>query len=320
LRIVFLGGTGAIGCATASLARAAGDELFVAHSGAHEGPPDLPAVHLHGCHEELLAPDGQVERVRPDALIDSFFGGPQPGATAEKASRLVRFAARNGITRVVAISSTDVYRYCVEAGLNGGHDLTLLPSDPLPLTERSPVRPHDPRQHAHDNVRMEQALAEADFDGALTVLRLGMVYGRFLHAREATLVARAKAGERRLELPARGAQFFARVAVERVARAVHAATRRTADGLWACNVVDPYGWTYAGLAAEIARILGWSWEPVDVPFDPAGEPAHPFALASPCIFDDRRLRDVLGVTEPEPREALADMVRWLWEHLPAERA
>ena len=319
MRIVFLGGTGAIGAATAPLAAAAGDDLLVAHSGAWEGPADLAATHLHGTRDELLAPGGPVEQSAPDVLVDSFFASPAPGATAAKGEQLLRFAARTGVRRVVAISSTDIYRAGIEAGLNGGYGLTLLPSDPLPLTEDSALREPDPVQDEHDNVRMERALRATPFDGALTILRLGMVYGPFPHAREAELVARVKRGERRLELPGRGAQFFARVADERVGRAVHAATRREQPGVFVCNVVDPYGWTYAGLAAEVGRILDWRWEPVEVPFDPlADPPAHGFALASPCLFDDRRLREELGVPPdaPDPREALERLVRWLWEHLP----
>jgi nucleoside-diphosphate-sugar epimerase len=316
VRIVFLGGTGRIGRATAAAAAAGGDEFFVAHSGAHEGPPDLLATHLHGSRDELLAPGGPVERVKPDVLVDSFFAGPTPGATAAKGQGLVQFASRNDLRRLVAISSTDVYRYCIEAGLNGGYGLTLLPSDPLPLTEDSPLRDPDPSQDSHDNIRMEQALRESAFEGSITILRLGMVYGKFTDTREAGLVAKAKAGERRLELPARGAQFFARVDVDRVGLAIHASTRRSEPGIFTCNVVDPYGWTYAGLAAEIGRILEWKWEPIEVPFDPKAGPAHPFALASPCIFDDRRLRHNLNVTEPDPRTALEDLAQWLWEHLP----
>jgi nucleoside-diphosphate-sugar epimerase len=317
VRIVFLGGTGGIGATTAAVAAAAGDEIVVAHSGAHEGPPGLVATHLHGGHDELLAPGGPVERAGGDVLVDSFFGGPNPGATAVKAADLLNCAARSGIRRVVAISSTDVYRYCVEAGLNGGYALTLLPSDPLPIDEDAPLRESDPWQPDHDNIPMERALREADFEGSVTILRLGMVYGRHPMTREAALVAKVKARERRLQLPARGSQFFARVAIERVAAAVHTATRREEPGVWACNVVDPYGWTYAGLAAEIARLLDWTWEPVEVPFDPAGPPTHPFAVASPCVFDDRRLRGTLRVIEPDPREALRDLVHWLSEHLPA---
>jgi nucleoside-diphosphate-sugar epimerase len=284
-----------------------------------DGTDRLVATHLHGSRDELLAPGGPVERAEPDVLVDSFFGGPDAGATAAKAQALLQCASRAGVQRVVAISSTDVYRYCIEAGLNGGYGLALLPSDPLPLREDSPLRDPHPAQDAHDNVPMERALREADFDGSVTVLRPGMIYGRFTHTREAGLVAAAKAGERRLELPARGAQFFARVSVDRVGLAVHAATRRSEPGVWACNVTDPYGWTYAGLAAEIGRILDWRWEPVEVPFDPTAEPSHPFAVASPCVFDDRRLRETLGVDGPDPRAALEAVVRWLWEALPVRR-
>jgi nucleoside-diphosphate-sugar epimerase len=320
VRIVFLGGTGPIGYATAAVSARAGDELFVAHSGAHEGPADLSATHIHGSRAALLAPGGPVSQARPDVLVDSFYGGPDPGATAAKATELLAFARRYEITRVVAISSTDVYRYCIEAGLNGGYGLTLLPSDPLPLTEDSPLREAHAAREGHDNIPMERALRETSFDGSIAILRLGMVYGKFAHTREAHLVGMVKAGERRLELPARGAQFFARVSADRVGLAAHAATRRDEAGVFTCNVVDPYGWTYAGLAAEVGRILDWEWEPVDVPFDATADSSHPFAVGSPCLFDDRRLRETLGVTEPDPRAALEDLVHWLAENLPERTA
>jgi nucleoside-diphosphate-sugar epimerase len=260
-----------------------------------------------------------VEQANADVLVDSFFGGPDRGATAAKARQLIDCAQRARVSAIVAISSTDVYRYCIEAGLNGGYGLTMLPSDPLPLTEQSPLRDADPAGDRHDNIPMEQALRESGWTGALTVLRLGMVYGRFTSTREAGLVAKVLAADRHLELPARGSQFFARVAVERVGRAVHSATQRRESGFWACNVVDPYGWTYAGLAAEIGRILDWEWNPIDVPFDPTRGPAHPFALASPCLFDDRRLTDELRVNEPDPRDALEDVVHWLRDNLAPAR-
>lgn len=125
-------------------------------------------------------------------MIDSFFGG----ATAVKADELVRFAGRAGVARLVAISSTDVYRYCIEAGLNGGYGLTLLPTDSLPLTEDSPLQEPDPTQQVHDNVRMEDALRSSELYGTVSILRLRMVYGRFADTREAGLVAKVKAGKR----------------------------------------------------------------------------------------------------------------------------
>jgi nucleoside-diphosphate-sugar epimerase len=129
--------------------------------------------------------------------------------------------------------------------------------------------------------------------------------------REWFFVEKVHQGERRLELPDGGAQFWHRVAVGRVGRAVIAALSRAPDGFWACNVVDPYDWSFAGLAHQVAGLLGWEWEPVRVPF---ADSDHPWQTAHPVLCSDRRLRDILGVTEPDPREALAETVRWLWDN------
>jgi nucleoside-diphosphate-sugar epimerase len=193
----------------------------------------------------------------------------------------------------------------------------LLPSDPLPLDEDSPLRttPFFGVED-HDNVAMERAIRDA----AITAraLRPGAIYGKGeLLARKWPPVRQIKQGIRKLELPGGGVQFFHRVLVERVGRAIVAAAERAPAGFWACNVVDPYDWTYAGLAREIGRILEWEWEPVAVSFAAA---RHPFRLASPLIVSDRRLREVLRVTEPDPRDALEATVRWYWEHGPAPGA
>src|SRR2546428_5038442 len=69
--------------------------------------------------------------------------------------------------------------------------------------------------------------------------------------------------------------------------------------------------TYAGLAKEVGRLLNWEWEPIIVPWDQAN---HPFKIQSPYFCSDARLRETLAVTEPDPRDALAQTVEWLWEH------
>jgi nucleoside-diphosphate-sugar epimerase len=160
----------------------------------------------------------------------------------------------------------------------------------------------------HDNTAMEAALIGA---GHVTVLRPGAIYGPHAEVREWTLVGRIRRGERRLELPDGGSQFWHRVAVERVGAAVTAALTNAPDGFWECNVVDPYDWSYAGLAGEIAELLDWEWNPVRVAF---GETDHPWQTAHPVLCSDRRLRETLGVCGPDPREALAETVRWLWDH------
>jgi hypothetical protein len=61
----------------------------------------------------------------------------------------------------------------------------------------------------------------------------------------------------------------------------------------------------------VAERLDWSWEPVEVP---SAEGDHPWNVRHPVIADTTRLREVLGVTEPDPLAATAAQIDWLWEH------
>jgi nucleoside-diphosphate-sugar epimerase len=306
MRVAFVGGTRFVGPVAVRHLREAGHEVAVAHTGAHEHDGVADVEHLHGTRDELLAPGGAVEAWRPDAIVDTFPGG----ATAEKARALAECARRSAVGHIVAVSSMDVYQHCVDAGLADFSGIVPFPRTPLPLDEAAPLRdgPYPGGSAAHDNTAMEAALHDA---GRVSVLRPGAIYGAGARVREWFFVERIHRGERRLELPDGGAQFWHRVAVERVGAAVAAALDRAPDGFWACNVVDPYDWSYAGLAAEIATLLDWEWEPVRVAFS---ECDHPWQTAHPVLCDDRRLRDVLDVTEPDPRAALAETVEWLWSH------
>lgn len=308
MRVMFIGGTGPLGQSSLPHLLASGHRVAVAHSGAHE-PPDPPDVeHLHGGRDELLAAGGPVEQWAPDALVDTFAGG----ATAAKARQLGRLAERCGTERIVAVSSMDVYRHCAIAGVDG-HDPLDLALDPLPLPESAPRRaaPSPGGGTLHDNVAAEDALDGAEF---ISVLRPGAIYGPFLHPRvfrEWYLVGRVARGERRLPLPDGGGQVFHRVAAERVGRAIAAALERAPRGRWECNVGDPRDFTFGALAALVAAHLDWSWEPVPVPWD---EGDHPWNVRHPVIADTSRLRQVLGVTDPDPVAATIAQIEWLWEH------
>lgn len=314
MRVLFIGGTGAVGHATVPHLLAAGHEIALAHTGAHE-PGGLAFLeHLHGTRDVLLAPGGPAERWRPDALVDTFAGG----ATGDKARALSALAARAGAVQVVAISSADVYRHCADAGVDGG-PTTVLARDPLPLREDAAKRtgPSPWGGTGRDNVAMEAALGGAE---RVTILRPGAIYGPHLDPhvlREWDLVGRVARRERALPLPAAGAQMFHRVALDRVGRAVGASLRRAPIGRWAANVADPRDFTYAGLAALVAERLSWEWEPREVLLD-AGD--HPWCVRHPVLLDTSRLRDVLGVTEPDPLEATIEQIDWLWEHREAAAA
>src|SRR3954464_9178485 len=283
MRVAFVGGTKFLGPVAVKLLVQAGHEVAVAHSGAHEHAAAGEAEHLHGEREAVLAGGGLVERWRPDVIVDTFAGG----AAAEKAELTMHCATRASSRRIIAISSMDVYQHCVDAGLADFSGVVAFPSQPLPLGEHAPLRtgPYPGGSDAHDNTAMEAALRDA---GNVTVLRPGAIYGPGSLVREWFFVEKVHRGERRLELPDGGAQFWHRVAVGRVGRAVVAALDHAPEGFWACNVVDPYDWSFAGLAQRVAELLGWEWEPVRVPFS---ESDHPWQTAQSVLFSDHRLCD-----------------------------
>jgi nucleoside-diphosphate-sugar epimerase len=307
MRVLFMGGTGPVGLASVPHLLAAGHEVVVAHTGAHE-PPALAALeHLHGKRDELLAPGGSAERARPEAIVDTFAGG----ASAGKAAAVAALAERSGAAQLVVTSSIDVYRHCADAAVDDNPPADLARSW-LPLDEdaeqRSGPSPGGGAR-GHDNVAMERALGGAE---RITILRPGAIYGPHEHPavlREWYLVGKVARGERRLDLPAGGTQRFQRVALDRVGRAVAAALERAPAGAWACNVADPRDLTFGGLAALVAERLDWEWEPHEVAWEDGD---HPWNVRHPVVADTTRLRHVLGVDGPDPREATIAQIDWLW--------
>jgi nucleoside-diphosphate-sugar epimerase len=307
VRLVLIGGTGPVGLSATRVALDAGHDVVVAHSGAHETPADLDVTHLHGEREELIAPDGPIARSRADVIVDTR-------TKAANAADVLECARAAGAKRLVIVSSTDVYDHFVKgSGYESAGGRAILTTQTLPIEEDAPRRsaPYPWAPPGHDNAAMERAVEAEIRDEHVAVLRPGMIYGPAAAGREWTIVSRIRRGEHRIELPDGGAQLFARVALERVGRAVVKAAELAPSGFWPVNVVDPYGWTYAGLVGEIGRILDWEWEPVAVRWEEAD---HPFKIQSPFICSDVRLREVLGVIEPDPRHALVETVRWLWDH------
>jgi nucleoside-diphosphate-sugar epimerase len=308
MRVLFIGGTGPVGQAAVPHLLAAGHDVVLAHTGAHE-PPALAALHhLHGDRAALLAPGGAAEGVRPEAIVDTFAGG----ASADKARELSALAERAGTQQIVVTSSIDVYRHCADAGVDDNPP-TDLPRAWLPLAEDASRRAGPSPGGAargHDNVAMEDELAGAD---RITILRPGAIYGPHVHdhlLREWYLVGKVARGERRLQLPAGGTQVFHRVALDRVGRAVAASLARSPAGRWACNVADPRDLTFGGLAALVAERLGWEWETEEIAW---AEGDHPWNVRHPIVADTTRLREVLGVLEPGPRDATLAQIDWLWE-------
>lgn len=106
-------------------------------------------------------------------------------------------------------------------------------------------------------------------------------------------------------------QLFHRVALDRVGRAIAASLERAPTGRWAVNVADPQDLTFGALAALVAARLSWDWEPEDVAWE---DEDHPWNVRHPVLVDTSRLREVLGVTTPDPRQATEEQIDWLWRH------
>ena len=230
-------------------------------------------------------------------------------------------------SRVVALSSCDVYRACgVLHGSEPG------PLEPLPLTESSALRtklqtypPERVRMlqqvfgwldEEYDKIPVEQEiLAHAHLPG--TVLRLPMVYGpgdplhRFL-----PIVKRIDDGRPALLFEEKLAAWRSpRGYVEDVAAAIAlAALAAASDGAAGriYNVGESESFSELEWARQIAAVTGWTGELVVLPADRT--PAHlrwPGNLDQHWVTDTTRLREDLGYCESIAREeAIRRTIVW----------
>jgi nucleoside-diphosphate-sugar epimerase len=198
MRTIVLGGTRFIGRAVVEELVTAGHQVLVVHRGEHEpeGLPDVPHLHVH--RRDLASRATELQRFAPDGLIDM-----------SAMTRMDALAALDAIPaelRLVVASSIDVYR--AFASVWAG-----TVTDPVPLTEDSPVRtePSPDRSYVmegydYDPAEYENLDVEAAYlaHGA-TVCRLPMVYGPHdFKRREEFVLRRLRARRRALPVGAAG--------------------------------------------------------------------------------------------------------------------
>lgn len=305
MRVVVLGGTRFIGRATVEELVAAGHELLIVHRGQLE-PDDLPlAAHLHCERAELAAHRPELEAFGADAVIDCF---ALTRSDAEGALEAIPNA-----NRWIVISSMDVYRAF-------GSLLVDRETDPVPITEESPVRsdryPYRGKlvgREDYDKLDVEDAYLPR---GALSV-RLPMVYGeRDYQRREEFILRRVRAG--RSQIPfGTGSWLTCRGYVRDIARAIRLALdnplvtgvlnlcedRSYSMRLWARMILDA-----AGSDAELVRV------PDDTLPEDLQETGN---LAQHVATSAQKARRVLGWTTSDPTESLRTSVGWHLEHPPA---
>jgi nucleoside-diphosphate-sugar epimerase len=304
-RALVLGGTGAIGGATAERLARDGWSVDVTGRDPRLMPADLTdlGVRFHALDRadtrgiERLAGDGV------DLLVDLV------AFTAADVAALLPAMRASG--SVVVASSRAVLVDAAGRHVNGDEP----PRFPVPIPEENPTLPPaapgtDPftrEGYAPSKVGVERAALDSGLP--VTVIRPSKVHGRWArNARTRGIVERMLAGAETVELAERGAS------VDHLTAAANAAAviARVADvpGARILHVADPDPLTAAEIVAVIADELGWSGR--IVPLEPGVEGgAHPWAAAHPIVLDTRASRALGYAPAGLGAALLRDEVAWI---------
>jgi nucleoside-diphosphate-sugar epimerase len=314
MRTLVLGGTRFIGRAVVDELLAAGHEVLVVHRGEHE-PTGLPDVrHVHVDRRQLASRSAEFADFAPDALIDLS------AMTAGDATAALGAVPRD--LRMVVASSIDVYR--AFSSLWAG-----AVTDPVPLTEESPVRTGPPPDRSYVMQGYDYGPAEyekLDVEAAYlarggVVCRLPMVYGPHDYKRrEEFVLGRLRAGRRRIPVGS-GGFLWSRGHVADLARGLRLAlehpdlngevfnlceARCAPVRLWMEWILEA-----AGVQVDLVRVTD---ELLPEDLEISGE------IAQHWLVSPQKARDVLGWVHADPKERVRDSVGWHLAHPPAGEA
>lgn len=314
MRICVLGGTRFVGRAVVEHLVGAGHELLVVHRGTSE-PDDLADVeHLHLDRDLLAAESGRLTAFAAEAVVDTYAMTAQHADAAQAA-----LAALPADVRLVALSSMDVYR--AYASLLAGQQ-----TDPVPLTERSPLRgqryPYRGRQipgadfdvDRYDKLDVE----ERYLDRGAAVLRLGFVYGeRDPQRREDFVLRRVRAGRERIPFGS-GGWIVSRTYVADVGPAVERALLTDAARGEAFNICEQQSPTVRLWAQDILAAAHSTAQLVRIPDERLPPDLTLTGSAQPLLASSTKARTLLGWSDTDAVQALTRSVRWHLANPPAE--
>jgi len=324
--ILLIGGSGFIGTQIARALVEGGHEVSVFVRGTTRGSTATLSAgvrEIHGDRHRLQESAATLRALKPDVVIDCVL-------SSGRQARALMSTFRGTASRIVAVSSCDVYRACgVLHGSEPG------PLEPIPLTESSPLRTRLQIYPAarirvmqqvfgwldeeYDKIPVErEVLGDPDLPG--TVLRLPMVYGPGdPQHRLFPIVKRVDDGRPFMMFEEKHAAWRSpRGYVENVAAAIvlAALSDRAAGRIY--NVGEAESLSELAWARRVSGVAGWNGQLVTVPADRA--PAHvlrPGNLDQHWATDTTRVRQELGYAEPIAAEdAIGRTVEWTRAHPP----
>ena len=324
--VLLIGGSGFIGPHIAAALAERGHDVAVFHRGTTRASARaLPAGvrHILGDRQRLDESAAALRALKPDIVIDCVL-------SSGRQARALISVFRGVASRIVALSSCDVYRACgVLHGSEPG------PLEPVPLTESSPLRtrlqtypPERIRMLQHvfawldeeyDKIPIErEVLGDPELPG--TVLRLPMVYGPGdpLH-RLSPIVKRIDDGRRFMLFEEKHAAWRSpRGYVENVASAIALAAISDRAVGRTYNVGEVESLSELAWARRVADVTGWDGALVTLSEDRT--PPHlrqPGNLDQHWATDTTRIRQELGYAEPVGQdEAIRRSVYWERTHPP----
>jgi nucleoside-diphosphate-sugar epimerase len=304
-RALVLGGTGAIGGATAERLARDGWSVDVTGRDPRLMPAALAAlgVRFHALDRSDSRGIGRLVGDGVDLLVDLV------AFTAADVEALLPAMRASG--SVIVASSRAVLVDAAGWHVNGDEP----PRFPVPITESNPTLPPaapgtDPSTregYAPSKVAVERAALDSGVP--VTVIRPSKVHGRWArNARTRDIVERMLAGTETIELADRGAS------VDHLTAAANAAAliARVAEvpGARILHAADPDPLTATEIVQAVADELGWPGRIVPLePGAPGG--AHPWAAAHPIVLDTRASL-ALGYAPVGPgAELLRAEVAWI---------
>jgi len=317
MRILLIGGNGFIGSLLVNELRRSGHELAIFHRRHVAGSANSEVLQILEDRNRLSDSLDPIKRFSPQAIIDLIL------SSGDQAQELMR-VARGLHTRVVAISSMDVYRawgtlQAVEPG----------PLEPLPITEESALRSgralYSPEaikmmqniftwaNERYDKIAVEEEIMREAHVSA-TIMRLPMVYGPGdrLH-RFFPLLKRLADGRTTILLPDDFAAWRGpRGYVENVAHAIALAATRDQVAGRIYHVCEEPSLSELDWQKLIAQTIDRSCD--FIVLDKQRTPKHllvPGNLAQHVVATSERIRTELHNQESVPvAEAIRRTVSW----------